>query len=101
MSWRDYSLCHACNDRMVGCLAANQTKEKEGRPLSNTCRDVPRHRLVPNQRRNQGTASGFRKTPEQRETIKGFRVLPESVQRAKLQGSADLNASGEGTRGSR
>ncbi|HEY4961176.1 MAG TPA: hypothetical protein VFC15_00780 [Candidatus Limnocylindrales bacterium] len=32
---------------------------------------------------------------------KAFRVLPQSVQRAKLQGCAESNAFGEGTRGFR
>jgi hypothetical protein len=45
--------------------------------------------------------AGLEKHQSSVRPLKPFRVLPDSLQRAKLQGSADSNFSGEGTRGFR
>jgi len=95
MSWRDYSLPAGSKRRAIYCIVVNKS---ERRPVA---RAFGRNRsLVVNHATSQQQAG----LEEHQSSVKPsslLRVLPESTQRAKLQGSAHSNFFGEATRGFR
>jgi hypothetical protein len=70
MSWRNYSFGHARRGRMFRNIPGKTITRKEGRPLTHLQHGEAVLQLVWHQPRNQRAASGFRRTPEQRETSK-------------------------------
>ena len=98
MSWRNYSLCHAV-PRPHGPQHRYELPRK-ARPSAQV-HGAEAARLVRSNGATSVLQAGLEKHQSSVKPPRALRVLPESVQRAKLQGCADSNAFGEGTRGFR
>lgn len=105
MSWRDYSFAMraaaACFRNFVLYQRCVPTREKK---VARSSIGKAAKLCFGSSGINGATSmrqAGLEKHQSSVKRSKAFRVLPQSVQRAKLQGCADSNAFGEGTRGFR